>query len=237
MSRTTAGHPLCSTDDVGEKLEALRLTLGEGPCVDAFTHSAAVLTPDPRTSELQERWPVFADAALAVGALVVFALLLQTGAIDPGVLGLDSQGPVRSGADEPVDAMAFAEFATLVLLGAWIGATGTSPTDTAAPGHGADLGGRRAEISQATGMLTVQLGVGIDEIIIRLRAYAYAQGRRLTVVAADVVARRLRFSPSRGRSGLTRTRDPLARSSERAMRRTPRPLPAELVSTKGVEDE
>ena len=53
-----------------------------------------------------------------------------------------------------------------------------------------DLGAYRAEIDQATGMLTVQLGVGIEEAFVRLRAYAYAQGRRLADVAADVVARR-----------------------------------------------
>ena len=51
------------------------------------------------------------------------------------------------------------------------------------------------EIDQASGMLTVQLGVGIEEAFVRLRAHAYAQGRRLADVAADVVARRLRFPP------------------------------------------
>ncbi|MCX5175366.1 ANTAR domain-containing protein [Streptomyces virginiae] len=44
-------------------------------------------------------------------------------------------------------------------------------------------------------MLTVQLGVGIEEAFVRLRAYSYAHGRRLAEVAADVVARRLRFTP------------------------------------------
>ncbi|MFI1105647.1 ANTAR domain-containing protein [Streptomyces melanogenes] len=195
MSQTAASHPLCSTDDISEQLEELQLTLGEGPCVDAFTHSAAVLTPDLRTGEPRKRWPVFADAALAAGALALFALPLQMGAINPGVLDLYCQGPVWLDADQLADAMAFADFATLVLLDARTETPGAAPTDATGPGHGLDLGGYRAEISQATGMLTVQLGVGIDEAFIRLRAYAYAQGRRLTVVAADVVARRLRFSP------------------------------------------
>jgi AmiR/NasT family two-component response regulator len=53
----------------------------------------------------------------------------------------------------------------------------------------------RAEIDQATGMLTEQLGVGIEEAFVRLRAYAYAQERRLTDVAHDVVGRRLRLVP------------------------------------------
>ncbi|MEJ8644479.1 ANTAR domain-containing protein [Streptomyces sp. MS1.HAVA.3] len=44
-------------------------------------------------------------------------------------------------------------------------------------------------------MLTVQLGVDVEEAFVRLRAYAYTHGRRLAEVAADVVARRLRFRP------------------------------------------
>ncbi|WP_037897920.1 ANTAR domain-containing protein [Streptomyces sp. NRRL S-920] len=195
MSRTAANHPLCSTDDVSEQLEELQLTLGEGPCVDAFTHGSAVLTPDLRTDELQGCWPVFAEAALEAGALAVFALPLQIGAISPGVLDLYARAPGRLDAEDLADALAFADLATLVLLDARIDATGVPPKDAAALGRCEDLGGYRAEISQATGILTVQLGVGIDEAFVRLRAYAYAQGRRLTAVAADVVARRLRFSP------------------------------------------
>ncbi|WP_224058310.1 GAF and ANTAR domain-containing protein [Streptomyces kanamyceticus] len=195
MSRTAASHPLCSTDDISERLEELQLTLGEGPCVDAFTHGAVVLAPDLRTGELQDCWPVFADAALEAGALAVFALPLQIGAISPGVLDLYAQVPVRLGAEELSDALAFADFATLVLLDARIDATGAPPDDDGTTRRIEDLGGYRAEISQATGMLTVQLGVGLDEAFARLRAHAYARGHRLTAVAADVVAHRLRFSP------------------------------------------
>jgi AmiR/NasT family two-component response regulator len=53
----------------------------------------------------------------------------------------------------------------------------------------------RAEIDQATGMLTVQLGVPVAEAFIRLRAYAYGEDRRLADVASDIVARRLRLDP------------------------------------------
>jgi AmiR/NasT family two-component response regulator len=53
----------------------------------------------------------------------------------------------------------------------------------------------RAEIDQATGMLTEQLGTGIADAFVRLRAYAYANDRRLSDVARDIVARRLRLYP------------------------------------------
>jgi hypothetical protein len=195
MSRTAASHPLCSTDDISEQLEELQLTLGEGPCVDAFLRGSAVLTPDLLTGEPQDRWTVFADAALEAGAHAVFALPLQMGAISPGVLDLYADVPTVLDAEQLADALAFADLATLLLLDARIEETGAS-IGGASPGRGfEDLGGYRAEIDQATGILTVQLGVGIDEAFVRLRAHAYMQGRRLADVAADVVDHRLRFSP------------------------------------------
>ena len=44
-------------------------------------------------------------------------------------------------------------------------------------------------------MLTEQLGVGIEEAFVRLRAYAYAHDKRLADVAHDLVARTLRLGP------------------------------------------
>jgi len=192
MSRTAASHPLCSTDDISEQLEELQLTLGEGPCVDAFLDGSAVLTPDLLTGQLQDRWAVFADAALEAGARAVFALPLQVGAISPGVLDLYADVPTVLGPDQLADALAFADLATLLLLDARIDGTGgPAPADRGFE----DLDGYRAEIDQATGILTVQLGIGIDEAFVRLRAHAYMRGRRLADVAADIVAHRLRFSP------------------------------------------
>ena len=68
----------------------------------------------------------------------------------------------------------------------------------AVDGQSPDLALHRAEIDQATGMLTMQLGVGIAEAFARLRAYAYASDRRLADVASDIVARRLRLHPDPG---------------------------------------
>ena len=48
-----------------------------------------------------------------------------------------------------------------------------------------------AEVHQATGMVSAQLEVPIDEAFVRLRAHAFADGRSLRDVARDVVSRRL----------------------------------------------
>jgi hypothetical protein len=58
------------------------------------------------------------------------------------------------------------------------------------------LGGCQDQVLQASGMISIQLGVGVDEALVRLRAHAYAHDRRITDVARDVIARRLRFDPA-----------------------------------------
>ncbi|MBV8992163.1 MAG: ANTAR domain-containing protein, partial [Pseudonocardiales bacterium] len=50
-----------------------------------------------------------------------------------------------------------------------------------------------AEVHQATGMISVQLGISVGEAFARLRARAFADDRLLSELATDVVARRIRF--------------------------------------------
>ena len=49
----------------------------------------------------------------------------------------------------------------------------------------------RTQIHIAGGMIAVQLGIDAREGVDRLRAYSYACGRRISSVAADIIARRL----------------------------------------------
>ena len=55
-----------------------------------------------------------------------------------------------------------------------------------------DLAGS-AELHQATGMLTAQLGVPVTEAAARLRAHAVNTHRPLIDVCCDIIARRLRL--------------------------------------------
>jgi hypothetical protein len=118
----------------------------------------------------------------------IFAFPLQVGAIRIGVLDLyrDTPGPLTT--VELADAVAFADTATVVLLYLQDhpGPDG-EPTALTGPIDS------RAEVHQATGMITVQLGVSLTEALLRLRAHAYDSGQSVTDVAADVVARRLYF--------------------------------------------
>jgi ANTAR domain len=194
-----AGYVMCVTDEVSERLEELQLTLGEGPCPDAFGSGGPVLAPDLGGQEAGNRWPGFAPAARLAGAAAMFAFPLQIGAIRAGVLGLYRERPGPLSPPELGDALVFADTATLLLLEGQDRAVGSTDAAAGPGGQTWDLALHRAEIDQATGMLTEQLSVGIEEAFVRLRGYAYAHERRLTDVARDIVARRLRLDPGPGR--------------------------------------
>jgi hypothetical protein len=187
-----AGHLMCVTDEVSEQLAELQMTLGEGPCLDVLTSGAPVLISDLDEGDAARRWPGFTPQACQAGAAAIFALPMQIGAIRAGALGLYRDRPGPLGTAQLGDALILADAATVVLLESQHldGAAGAGPA-----GQPPDLARHRAEIDQATGMVSAQLDVAIGEAFVRLRAYAYAQERRLSEVARDIVARRLRLSP------------------------------------------
>jgi ANTAR domain len=184
------------TDGVCEQLLELQLTLGEGPCHDVLASAAPVLAVDLDDAESAGRWPAFAPEARESGARAVFAFPLIVGAIRAGVMGLYRRSPGPLGDGQLGDLLILADVATLLLLDSLgDGGPAAADLDGALGGQSPDLARHRAEIDQATGMLTVQLGVPITEAFARLRAYAYSQDRRLADVASDIVARRLRLNP------------------------------------------
>jgi hypothetical protein len=188
------------TDPVGEQLAELQLMLGEGPCHDVLASAAPVLAADLDDAEPGRRWPAFIPAARELGAGAVFAFPLIVGAIRAGVLGVyrGSPGPLPD--RQLGDLLILADAATMMLLGS---ANGDHQDGDGASldGQAPDLAVHRAEIDQATGMLTVQLDVPVAEAFSRLRAYAYSQDRRLAEVAGDIVARRLRLHRDQGQDG------------------------------------
>ena len=186
---------MCATDEVSEQLAELELTLGEGAGPDASTAGGPVLASDLAAPDIAVRWPSFGPAALLAGAAAIFAFPLQLGAIRVGVLELYRSQPGPLTDDQIGDALVFADTAAVLLLESQDRAARGAGSLTGPGGQPPYLALHRAEIDQATGMLTEQLGVGVEEAFVRLRAYAYADGRRLAEVAQDIVARRLRLEP------------------------------------------
>jgi len=190
-----AGHLMQVTDEISRQLAELQLTLGEGPLLDASGSGGPVLASDLADAEWGARWPAFATAAGRAGAAALFAFPLVVGAIRAGVLGLYRARPGPLSDFQLGDALVFADTATMLLLDAQDPAAGGIGPGAGPGGQPAGLASYRAEVDQATGMLTEQLGVGVTDAFARLRAYAYVNDLQLAGVARDIVARRLRLSP------------------------------------------
>lgn len=168
-------------------VQELQLTLGEGPCVDAWTSRAPVLEANLADPAIV-RWPAFAQAGVDAGVLAVFAFPLHLGAIRIGVLVLYRGHPGILNADEMAYGLVLADMATQVLLALQAGAPANVLHEvlTSEPSHW-------AEVHQATGMVSVQLDVSLDEAFVRLRAHAFAEGLPLRTLAREIVTRRHRF--------------------------------------------
>jgi ANTAR domain len=192
MVSSTVRETLHATDQVATDLEEWQLTLGQGPCVDAFNAGGPVLAADLDSPRYLATWPVFAPAALDSGARAVFALPLQVGAIRLGVLDLYRRQPGPLTPHDLADALAYADTASMLLLDS---AAGTQPDTAELAWQRDDPTAHQAQVHQATGMVLVQLDVNAEAAFARLRAYAYAHDRRLGDVAREVVERRLRFEP------------------------------------------
>lgn len=196
MVSPTMRDTVHATDQVVGELEEWQLAYGQGPCVDAFTAGGPVLVVDLGSPGYSARWPAFTPAALDSGARAVFALPMQVGAIRLGVLDLYRTRPGPLSSQELADALIFADTVGMLLLDA-----GAQPDTTDLAWQRDDSTAHQAQVHQATGLILAQLGVSADVAFARLRAYAYAQDRRLGEVARDVVERRLRFEPDPPSSG------------------------------------
>ena len=190
MNGTGRGESRYSTNEIGTQLENLRFTLGEGPCEDAVRSGVPVLVGQLDSWENDQRWPLFTPAAIATGARAVFAFPLRSGAIRVGALVLHRTSPGPLSVEQVQDAHVVAD----VIMSLLLDELTMAHLDTeVVPPDGKPLS--RAEVHQATGMLSVQMGVSMDEALVRLRAHAFAHDQSDVDVASDIVGRRLRLSP------------------------------------------
>ncbi len=179
------GGTVAASSAASRRLEELQFSLGEGPCIDAYTSRRPVLEPDLRTHGMR-RWPGYARAACEHGVQAVFAFPLQVGAARAGALDVYRVDPGSLSPTALTEAVTFAEVAMGLLVDAQDdvqhGMTTTGLDDALA---------YRLEVYQAQGMVMVDLGVAIDEAMARLRGHAYTEGRPITDVARAIVAGKL----------------------------------------------
>lgn len=189
MSGVAARELVYASNELSARLEELQYTAGEGPGTDDVRFGSPMLIPD--LESVTPRWPGFVSTAIAAGARAMFSFPLQAGAIQVGVLSLYRARPGSLAPGDLADALVFSDIALRLLLDLSYGIPGSSgyrPLD--------DMSEAGAEVHQATGMISVQLGASLGEAFVRLRAHAFAGNVALGDVAHEVVCGRLRFDPS-----------------------------------------
>jgi GAF domain/ANTAR domain len=187
MSGDVQRGSVCTSNSVSALIEQLQYTLGEGPCVDAYHEDRPVLEPD-LARPVRPRWLAFTGPAVAAGVGAVFGFPLHVGAVRLGALNVHRERPAPLTDEQHADALVMADVAAQTIL---ILQAGAPPGQLAtALEAGSDF---RYVVHQASGMIAAQLGIGVAEALVRLRAYAFGNGRPLAEVAHDVASRKLRF--------------------------------------------
>lgn len=173
-----------ATDEISSRLEDLQLTVGEGPCLEAFESGGPILVTDVAVEAPGTRWPAFAAAAMGMGAVAVYSFPLQIGVVRLGSLDCYHTEPVQLAAAAVTDALVLADLASQAVL-AELDGHATADTSWLVDPH--------TEVHQATGMASVQLGTSTETALLRLRAHAYAHDQAIGDVAKLVITRQLRF--------------------------------------------
>ena len=187
LSDELARGSLCTSDGVAAYLDDLEFTLGEGPALDAHADGRPVLVDD-LAAPAESRWPAFVPSAVQAGVRAVFAFPVRIGAVRLGALTLFRDGPGPLSDPQYADALAMATVAARTILALQADAPPGSVAVELEEGANFHL-----VVHQAAGMVSVQLGVGVTEALVRLRGHAFESSRSIDAVARDVVDRRLRL--------------------------------------------
>lgn len=173
---------LCATDGTAARLENLQEVIGQGPVADAAT-SGRVVTADLGSASGAERWPILSSTvADDLGMVTVHAFPLRVGEQTVGVASVYR----RFGEDlwkPPVEEAS--------LLADMIGSAIASTSLGAETGLTRDV---RDRISQATGMVIAQLGIGPEDALALLRAAAFSGGLEMGQISTEILEYRLDFS-------------------------------------------
>jgi hypothetical protein len=187
MSGDIPRGSLCTSNGVSELIEDLQYTLGEGPCVDAYQQDRVVAEPD-LADPVARRWVAFTPPVLEAGVRAVFGFPLRVGTVRLGALNLYQDWPGPLTASQHADALVVADVAARWVLEAQAGAapgTVAEELETGADFH--------FTVHNAAGIVSVQQRISVTEALIRLRAFAFTNGRPVADVAQDVIDRRLRL--------------------------------------------
>lgn len=166
------------------RLDELQFDLSEGPCWDALAHLRPSLAPDVRLLP-EGKWPAFSEAIQNENVGAIFAFPMTVGTLRVGAVDLYQTEP---GELSPLLVEQATELAAAVSR--YVLRRALRMAD--APAAAGDVHSRRV-IHQATGFVIAQLGVSAEDAYLLLQGQAFAEGRRMSDIAHDIVEHRFRF--------------------------------------------
>ncbi|MGV4984365.1 GAF and ANTAR domain-containing protein [Streptomyces sp. NRAIS4] len=192
----------CASDPLAARLAELQYTVGDGPCQTALDQGVPVIAADLTQGPDARRWPIFAHEAVEIGVRAVFSLPLGADGAAIGTLDLYSERVGGLTGREMRTALRVRDAVTHALMrlraadqdrtGEERGGTEPGAEDEVASWVAASEADH-TEVYQAVGMVMVQLDLDPEQALDRLRARAYAEGRMVSQLAREVLARKLRF--------------------------------------------
>jgi hypothetical protein len=177
---------VCATEG-GRSGEALQFDLGEGPSYAAHRTGQPVQIPD---LELDDTWPAFAEAAAGLGLRAVFSFPLRSGSVGLGAMTLYQHVAGDLTSEQYADALVFSRFALNLMTSLQAG----RPSDELDQVFTDSLS-NALEVHQASGVVSVQLGIPVGAALAVLRAHAFSEGVSLVEVATQVIEHRLKLRP------------------------------------------
>lgn len=186
---STLGDPLGTqtvgaSDDLAARIDEIQIDLGEGPSWEALRSRQPVLTSDIH-GDGDGPWPTARSALRELDLAALFAFPLFVGHVGVGSVGLYTLVPGHLSPDSVRGVTVLAGIAARQVLRRALDALDDG-------GHGIPAGPySRREMHQAAGMIAAQLSIGVDDALVVMRGHAFAAGRSVLEVAADVVARRM----------------------------------------------
>ncbi|WP_050512523.1 PAS domain-containing protein [Streptomyces rimosus] len=170
-------HHLAASSPSALRAEELQWVTGEGPSLTAYETGAPVLVPD--VDRCGSRWPFCADAVSRVGVSAVFAYPLRNSATMLGTFTLYREGRSAQPTGPPLDAAAFADITTTVLLADM----DTEIIQQLRATADAD------DINTAIGVLAAAQGISTDDAAVWLRTTAASRRLPRADIARTVLAR------------------------------------------------
>ena len=177
---------IASTNEESRLVETIQLAAEAGPCIESYRTAKVVSVPD--ISAVPPEWSRFRDAAVDAGFASTYAIPLRLRDTTIGSLNLLRTETGELNAADIRAAQALADVATIgILHERTIAASDITRRQLQLALN------TRVTIEQAKGVLAHTHGISMDEAFVRLRAYARSRQLPLSLVAEQLVHRKIIF--------------------------------------------